>query len=189
VARCLVILAAVLGMVAMAPGNAWACSCRISTPQQLVTNAETIVDGSVVYTTSNGIETTYSVKVDQVFKGKAGEREKLMGEASLAACGLGDLATDRRYLFFISGEHPGLMKVSSCGGSRAYDPAFASKVASITGTSYGPIPEPGSATSSSGSGGGGHGRTIALGTVGVLVLLTGGVLWLRKRTDPAWNRP
>jgi hypothetical protein len=183
-----VILAAVVGMVAMAPGNAWACSCRASTTPQLVAGAETIVDGSIVYTSSNGIETTYSVKVDQVFKGKAGAREKLVGETSTASCGLGDLATDKKYLFFIAGEHPGLMKVDACGGSRPYDPAVAEKVQSITGTVYGPIAEPASVFSSS-SGGGGHARTIALGALGVLVLLLGGVLWLRKRTDPAWNRP
>ena len=69
-------------------------------------------------------------------------REKLRSPAHEATCGLGDLATNRRYLFFIEGRHPGLMKVTLCGGSRAYDASTAQAVQRITGPARPPLAPP-----------------------------------------------
>jgi hypothetical protein len=88
------------------------------------------------------MESTYSVSVDQVFKGKAAAREKLISPADEAACGLGSLATNERYLFFIQGVHPGRMKVNVCNGSAPYDARTAAAVEAVTGAPGGPIKPP-----------------------------------------------
>jgi hypothetical protein len=143
--KLLFVLAVAAGMLVLTPSTSWACSCASSTTAQQVDRADTVVDGRVKWTASNGISTTYSVQVAQVFKGKAAEREKLVGSASEASCGLGSLATEKRYLFFVEGEHPGQMRVSLCGGSVPYDAALAAKIRSITGEEpTGPFATPGS---------------------------------------------
>ena len=144
--RLLFVLALTVGMLVLTPGTSWACSCVMRTTAQQVHSAGTVVDGTVNWVASNGITTTYSVKVSKVFKGKAAEKEKLVGAAQESACGLGSLITDKRYLFFIAGEHPGRMSVSRCaGGAVAYDEALAAKIVSITGEEpTGPFATPGS---------------------------------------------
>ncbi len=139
--RLLFVLAVTAGLLVLSPGTSWACSCVSSTTAEHVKRADTVVDGTLEWTATNGVTTTYSVKVDDVFKGRAGVREKLLSPANAAACGLGDLATNKRYVFFVTGEHPGTMQVNSCGGSTLYDAALATQVQAATGPPGPPIPE------------------------------------------------
>ena len=144
-AKLLFVLALTAGMLVLTPTASWACSCASNTKAQQVEQAGTVVDGTLKWTATNGITTTYSVQVSKVFKGKAAEREKLISSANEASCGLGKLVTDKRYLFFIEGEHPGQMRVSLCGGSVPYDVALAGRIQSITGEEpTGPFATPGS---------------------------------------------
>ncbi len=145
--RLLFVLAVTAGILVLTPQTSWACSCASSTTQQQVDRAGTVVGGTLDWVATNGISTTYSVIVDKVYKGKAAEREKLVGNASEAACGLGSLATDERYLFFIDGRHPGQMNVSLCTGTTPYDAKLASEIVSITGEEpTGPFATPGTRT-------------------------------------------
>src|SRR5205085_11087081 len=145
--RLLFVLAVTAGILVLTPQTSWACSCASSTTEQQVARAETVVEGTLDWVATNGISTTYSVAVEKVFKGKAAEREKLVGNASEASCGLGSLATDEKYLFFIEGRHPGQMKVSLCTGTTPYDPMLAAKIVSVTGEEpTGPFATPGSRT-------------------------------------------
>ncbi|RNL81403.1 hypothetical protein [Nocardioides marmorisolisilvae] len=145
-ARLLFVLAVTAGMLVLTPQTSWACSCVSMTTAELVKNAGTVVDAKVDWVATNGITTTYSVKVSQVYKGKAAEKEKLTGAAQESACGLGSLVTDKRYLIYIHGKHPGAMGVSTCsGGAVPYDAALASRIEKITGEPpTGPYATPGS---------------------------------------------
>ena len=144
-AKLLFVLALTAGLLVLSPQTSWACSCRTGSTAEHLDRARTVVDGRLDWVATNGITTTYSVVVAKVYKGKAAEREKLVSSASEASCGLGPLATDKRYLFFIDGEHPGQMKVGLCGGTTPYDAALAAKISAITGEPpTGPYATPGS---------------------------------------------
>ncbi|MFL6160024.1 MAG: hypothetical protein ACJ72D_28380 [Marmoricola sp.] len=182
--RILFVVALIAGLVFLTPSAALACSCVVSTPQEQVQRAGTILDGSVVWSATNGLETTYSVKVDQVFKGRAAAREKLITNANEGSCGLGELATGKRYLFFVSGEHPGRMTVSLCGGTTAYDAALVAKVQAATGPPHGPVATPASRSTKvddSRTRGTSVGTVVA--TAVVLGLVLGGLLWLRRASS------
>src|SRR4051812_2497643 len=97
-ARLLFVLAVTAGMLVLTPQTSWACSCAFTTTAQKVHNAGTVVDATLEWVATNQITTTYSVKVSTVYKGKAAEREKLVGSAQESACGLGSLVTGKRYL-------------------------------------------------------------------------------------------
>ena len=144
-AKVLLALALAGAMLVLTPQTSWACSCVARTTAQQVAAADTVVDATLDWVASNGITTTYSVKVSRVFKGKAAEHEKLIGAAQESACGLGSLATDRRYLIYVAGEHPGKMEVSLCGGGAVpYDAALARQIQAVTGDEpTGPFATPG----------------------------------------------
>jgi hypothetical protein len=186
--KLLFVLALTVGMLVLTPSTSWACSCAMRTTAQHVQGADTVVDGTVNWVASNGITTTYSVKVSKVFKGKAAENEKLVGAADESACGLGSLVTDKRYLFFIDGKHPGHMGVSLCsGGAVPYDEALATKIISATGEDpTGPFATPGSRPGAIDEDPiEGTPWYTVLGTVAVIaVVLTGLLLVARRSSKP-----
>jgi len=171
-------------MLVLTPQTSWACSCAFTTTAQKVHQADTIVDATLDWEATNQITTTYSVKVAQVYKGKAAEREKLVGSAQESACGLGSLTTDKRYLIYIDGKHPGSMGVSVCaGGAVPYDAALAAKIRALTGEDpTGPFATPGSRP-------GPVDETPIHGTAWYTVVITGlvlagvlgGLVWLRRK--------
>ncbi|MFL6106487.1 MAG: hypothetical protein ACJ72L_05950 [Marmoricola sp.] len=183
-AKLLVVLAVTAGMLVLTPQTSWACSCVSRSTVQQVRAAGTIVDARLDWVATNGITTTYSVKVAQVYKGKAAEKEKLTGAAQESACGLGSLVSDKRYLIFIQGEHPGQMNVSLCGGGAVpYDAGMAAKIVSVTGDQpTGPFATPGSRP-------GAVDEDPIKGTPWYTVVLTGlvlagvlgGLIWLRRK--------
>jgi hypothetical protein len=126
-------------MLVLTPSPSWACSCAVATTQEHVKRAVTIASGTIDWTATDGQTRTYEVDVDAVFKGAAAASEKLRTNADEASCGLANLATDRRYLFFIDGEHPGSMRVDLCGGTVEYDDAAAQRIAAITGPPGEPV--------------------------------------------------
>jgi hypothetical protein len=180
--RAFLVLVVAAGIVALLPGNAWACSCRTTDTTAQVRRAGTVVDGTVEWVANNGMESTYSVKVDQVFKGKAAAREKLVGPASEASCGLGTLVADERYLFFIDGVHPGQMKVDLCGGSARYDAATAAAVQAVTGAPGGPVPAPAVRSVTDKDPDAGTRWFTVGGSALVVALVLGGLLWFARRT-------
>ena len=178
-----------LGILVLTPSPSWACSCAFapSDTAQHVQHAGTVAAGTVDWTATNGETRTYKVDFDSVYKGAAATSEKLVTANQGAACGVGGLATGKRYLFFIEGRHPGAMRIESCGGTTAYDDALAAKLASITGPPGKPLagatqPDP---TSSS------HGaRNLLVGLgVGALVLVVARSLTLRRRPRRTFAAP
>ncbi|MCW2785132.1 MAG: hypothetical protein JWP74_1649 [Marmoricola sp.] len=140
--RLLLVLAVTAGLLVLSPGTSWACSCVSSTPVQQVKRADTVFTGQVVWTASNGISTRYGVKVAGVFKGRAGVREELLSPLNSASCGLGQLAVDKTYVFFVHGEHPGQMQVDSCGGTTVSSTGLVTTVQAATGPPQAPVRPP-----------------------------------------------
>jgi hypothetical protein len=130
----LLVLGIAIGAIFLTPTAALACSCVHSTVAKQIADAETIVDATLTWESTNELETSYGIAVGTLYKGKATAIEKLQTQASVAACGLGDLATSGRYLFFIRGEHPGQLTVDACGGSTPYDATLAAQIRSATGS-------------------------------------------------------
>lgn len=178
----LLALGVTLGLLVLTPSPSWACSCAMVPPAQHVAQAGTIASGTVAWTASDGQTRTYQVTVDHVYKGAAGTTEKLVTSDDEAACGLANLATGKRYLFFIQGKHPGTMEVGLCGGTTAYDAAAARQVEALTGPPGPPLaPPPGTAVEKSS---GDHTKlTVALVAGAVLLLLAvAGAIGARRRS-------
>jgi hypothetical protein len=177
--RCLLAMLTAVGVLVLTPGPSWACSCVMATTAQHVRDAVTVASGTVDWTASDGQTRTYRVDVDGVYKGAAAESEKLSTSANDASCGLGSLATGKRYLFFIDGRHPGAMSVSLCGGTVAYDAAVARHVEAVTGPPGKPLttPVPASVADDSGN----RTAAVALGAGGLLLAAAVGGLVLRRR--------
>jgi len=182
--KVLVVLAVCAGMLVLTPQASWACSCAMMSTAQKVHGAGTIVDGTLDWEATNGITTTYSVVVSKVYKGKAAEREKVVGSANEASCGLGSLATDERYLFFVEGRHPGKLTASLCGGTTRYDAALAAQIQRVTGEEpTGPFATPGSRPGAVDEDPiAGTAWYTALGTGAVLAAVLGALVLFRRRT-------
>jgi len=182
VSRMLLVLAVAVGMLVLTPTTSWACSCAVQSTAEYVGRADTIVDATLVWTSTNGLERTYSLQVDKVFKGSAAAREKVLTNASDAACGLGLLATDERYLFFIKGEHLGQMSSGLCGGTGPYDAARAAEIEAITGSPKGPtelaVPESGPVDPDQIEGTPWY---TVVGTGLVVAAVLGGLVWMRRK--------
>jgi hypothetical protein len=180
VRRVLLAVAVTFGILVLTPSPSWACSCVMATTPQHVEDAVTVADGTVDWVATDGQTRTYKVDFDSVYKGAAAESEKLSTNANDASCGLGNLATGHRYLFFIDGLHPGAMRVSLCGGTVAYDAAIAQQIESVTGPPGKPLAAPTAAESDDDAGT--STVAIAFGAAGLLALAAIVGLVLRRRT-------
>ncbi|MBO9522723.1 MAG: hypothetical protein J7518_14420 [Nocardioidaceae bacterium] len=177
--RFLVVLLLAAGMVLVSPSVALACSCVASTPAQAAKRADTVVVATLEWRQDNGIDASYGIRVDQVFKGIAGMREKVHSSASEASCGLGELATDEVYVFFLQGKHPGRLSANQCSGTAPYGEQVVTAVEKATGDPVEPLPTfSGEAEPS--SDGPDRIRFVGIGVI-VLALLGGGALVLRRR--------
>lgn len=181
--RFLLALGVTLGLLVLTPSPSWACSCAAASTAQHVSRAGTVASGTVAWTAGDGQTRSYQVQVDHVYKGAAATTEKLVTADDEAACGLANLATGRRYLFFIQGKHPGSMEVGLCGGTTAYDEAVARQVEAVTGPPRQPLaPPPGAAADT--SSGDRTALTVALVAGGVLLLLAVvGAVGVRRQTS------
>jgi hypothetical protein len=177
VRRVVLAIAAVLGILLLTPSPSWACSCATSGMPAQLKSAVTVAAGTVDWTATDGQTRTYKVDFDAVYKGSAAESEKLVTAANEAACGVGDLAIGKRYLFFVEGEHPGTMRIGLCGGTTPYDEAVVRQVESVTG----PPGKPARTDLSASDDDGGRGTAVALGAAALLVVVAGVALILRRR--------
>jgi hypothetical protein len=184
VRRVLLAVAVTWGLLVLTPSPSWACSCAMVPTSQHVSDAGTVAAGTVVWTATDGQTRTYEVDVDGVYKGAAARSEKLITHASEAACGVGHLATGRRYLFFIDGRHPGLMRIGLCGGTVAYDAAIAHEIEAVTGPPGRPLATAGAAADP----GDGSPRAgmLGIGGAAALVLLAVVAFVVRRRDDRSW---
>ena len=177
--RIVLATAVVFGVLVLTPSPSWACSCALGTTAQQAKRAVTVAAGTVAWTATDGQTRTYKVEFDSVYKGAAAESEKLRTAANEAACGVSDLATGRRYLFFVDGQHPGAMRIGLCGGTTPYDEALAQKIQSVAG----PPGKPLAARTVDAPADDERGRTvtIALGAAALLLVAMGAAFAMRRR--------
>lgn len=178
VRHCVLAVAVVLGILVLTPSPSWACSCAVRQPARQIEAAVTVAAGTVGWTASDGQTRTYEVDFDAVYKGSVARSEKLVTAANAAACGVGDLTTGRRYLFFIEGQHPGAMRIGLCGGTTPYDAALARQVEAVTGPPGKPLaPRAARPTSDDEPD---RTRAVAIGAAALLAFATGAA-WFRRR--------
>lgn len=180
--RLLLVLGLVTGMLLLTPEQALACSCVMRSTAEQVQAADTVLAGTIEWTSTDGQQRTYSVRVDGVYKGAAAEHERLISPAQAAACGLGELAVDRRYLFFAQGEHPGQLRVNLCGGSTAYSVSLEREVIAASGIAQPPLPDRRPIAEEPSSG---FSWAAVAGVAGIAAVLVGAVVLGRRRSRPA----
>ncbi len=208
------VLAAVLlalGLVVVGPSTAYACSCIVSTPAELLDRADVVVLGTVADrepARSDGTvaAVSYVLDVQRVYKGQAGLQVEFATSGSSASCGLDLVVSDRPRVVFLT-RADGVLTGSSCGGTGMLTPA---QVAGLTGEGTEPatpepaptaqgvgdpaaavgVPAAGGLGGNGGSDGGGTGPGGALLAAGSVVLLaalatTAGVATgaLRRRAE------
>ncbi len=125
------LLAAVLvalGLVVFGPGTAYACSCVVRTPTELLQGADVVVVGTVRQTGERAQPApgelvvgpralTYEVEVETAVKGEAVPRTvEFHSSGSSASCGIESLPADRRTVVFLQRDAEGL-SANSCGGT------------------------------------------------------------------------
>lgn len=169
--RALILVALIAGMVFWTPTAALACSCVQRSTDASVKQADSVFEGKVVWTSSNGVEATYGVDVAQVFKGKAATFEKLRTLPYGAPCSLADPVTEQRYVFFVQGEHPGQMQIKACGGTDLSTAKLVDQVEAATGEVMEPVPASGGIVEADSQGLGFVGWAVVVTAVGLLVLL------------------
>ena len=92
---------------------------------------------------SPGRTVRYAVEVDRVYKGDiTTSTVTVKSPKSAAACGLGALATDSRYLFFVTADGANL-RADSCGGTAPVTAKLTRQVERLLGVGNPPtLPEP-----------------------------------------------
>jgi hypothetical protein len=122
------------GAVAAAPR----CPAGNDSIQTQTMNADDVFTGTVADTSVKGGTVTYTVKVDRVFKGDVDTTDVTVTTAKAArACGLPDLATDSKYVFFTAGAE--LTTRKAAGTAPATD-ARVARVARLLGDGRAPTP-------------------------------------------------
>ncbi|MBA2463916.1 MAG: hypothetical protein H0V42_02910 [Nocardioidaceae bacterium] len=82
---------------------------------------------------SSGDLATYTVTVDEVFKGETSRVVAVTSADSGASCGLENIRIGGDYLVFAGYAQHGTLTASLCGGTAKASPAFVSAVESVTG--------------------------------------------------------
>lgn len=181
-----VLLAALTGAVALvvlpaAPSSA--CSCVQGTPQEYVDSADVVVLGTVTDrqgpplrpVMSSGDPATYTVQVEQVFKGDVPPTAYVLSADSGASCGLEGVEEGGRYVVFAD-RSGGELWASLCGGTAPADPRLLDEVVAASGPPQAPDPraEPTIRPTA------GAGLALPVAVAGGLALvLLAGALWAR----------
>jgi len=139
--RMVVALLLALSGVVLTQLPAHACSCVVNDTRGDIRNATTVLAGTVTAKTPAANTLTYEVRVDRVFKGTAAETVTLRTAAQPAACGLDNLAVDRRYVVFGT-QQGAVVEVNSCGGTAPMASPVTTTVKKVLGAGKAPTPLP-----------------------------------------------
>ncbi len=142
------VLAGVAVVVGQLPAHA--CSCAPASTQDHVKAADGVFTGTVSdqrteqSETGRGGTTTYLVDVRRVYKGDVSTRQvSVTSPRSEATCGLGRLAADKRYVFFVRAGGSQL-SATACGGTAPAGGELLDAVVRSLGQGHVPVsaPEP-----------------------------------------------
>jgi hypothetical protein len=139
---------AALSLVVVTAAPSFACSCAETGTADHVKGADVVMLGVIEdrqgpplrAVMSSGDPATYTVAVEQVFKGAAPPRTYVLSPDSGASCGLEFIETGARYVVFAD-ENGAELWASLCGGTAGATPAFVAEVEAATGQPVRPDPE------------------------------------------------
>jgi hypothetical protein len=139
-------LFAALSIVVVGAGPSFACSCVSGDAAEHAGRATVVVSGTVTDVDpppkgammSSTDPATYTVDVDQVFKGEAGSTLEVLSPVSGASCGLEGVEPGRRYVVFAShesmeGADADHLWANLCGGTGPATPKLLAAVEEATG--------------------------------------------------------
>lgn len=147
------VLMAVLGaglLVLATPAPAQACTCATQDTESFARQARAVFTGTVGEVVvarpggaDNNAEYTHEVSVDLVYKGRVDspEIEVVTGGRQSGGCGLGRLAADENYTFFVRLQGEVLM-AAPCGGTSRTRPALTAQLEALYGEGMAPTPAP-----------------------------------------------
>jgi hypothetical protein len=144
-ALALVVVGLALVVVAETPAHA-ACTCQRPPVAQQVEEADGVFSGTVSMasgpTTSGKRQVmSYDVKVDRVYKGDiTSTTVTVKSNADPTKCGLRDLTSGTRYLFFVRVNDESALLADQCGGTGLAKNSKTQKVKAILGPGTNPTP-------------------------------------------------
>lgn len=126
---------------------AHACSCVSTSTQAQTKDAHDVFTGTITAVQSErnpngqrGATMTYDVEVERVYKGDvATSAVQVTSDRSSTSCGLGQLAADKRYVFFAQADGSDL-SADSCGGTARASDQLVTKVERMLGAGRNPVP-------------------------------------------------
>lgn len=171
--------AVLLMTVGAAPASA--CSCAYAQPRQFVDGADEILAGTLVQVdqpsrglfSSSSDPVSYTVAVDDVYRGTLGTEVEFESAQDGSSCGLEGMEVDRRYVVFLQTDGE-TRTASLCGGTALATDRLESAVARLAGAPTQPVGAPV-------GGARGDGPPWIAGAGVLATALVGGVLLLRRR--------
>ena len=134
--RLLVVLLLACSGVVLAQVPAHACKCQRTSVQEDVKRADDVFSGVLLDRSTErggtGRRTTYDVEADTVFSGDVTRPRVEVTSSASSSCGLGELRTDRRYVFFVVEEGARLVTDRCSGTERATD-SLVKRIERVTG--------------------------------------------------------
>ena len=132
--QALVVMLLATGGVFLTQLPAHACTCVQQTFSDQTAAADVVFTGVVDSVSApSGGTITYAVTADRVFKGRlGGEAVAVTSPAQPAACGLGELPSDRPYVFLVSRSGTSYT-AESCGGSAPVSADVGERVGRLLG--------------------------------------------------------
>jgi hypothetical protein len=139
--RLLVALLLALSGVVLGQLPAHACSCVAQTTQAQLKRATDVFAGMVTSQAKASNVITYEVTVERVYKGEVTSPVAVRTAGDPAACGLGSLVADKRYVFMgaVQGE---MVEINSCGGTALATTKLNNTVSAALGAGTAPTPTP-----------------------------------------------
>lgn len=138
------LLAGVLGalsLVVLTASPSFACSCAAAGTAQYVDGASVVLTGTVTDTEpppkrpvmSSGDPVTYTVDVEEWFKGERSDPVEVLSAMDGASCGLEGVRAGQRYVVFASESRDGELWASLCGGTAPWSADLEADVVAATG--------------------------------------------------------
>lgn len=181
-----VLLAALAGAVALVvlpAAPSFACSCAAASTAEQVERADVVMLGTVTDrqgpplrpVMSSGDPATYTIEVEQVFKGEVPPTASVLSADSGASCGLEGVEEGSRYVVFAD-RSGGELWAGLCGGTAAAGAAFVADVQTAAGPPGPPDPD---AEPTVRPAVGGELALPVAAAAGIGLVLLAGLLWLR----------
>lgn len=135
----LALLVVCFGLVVVVDAPAFACSCTVKPWKQQIAQADAVFVATVDDVSREDREHVYALTATTVYKGEVERSVEVRSPGH--DCGLGELRTDKRYVFLVRSD-TAAMTADVCGGTSAANPTRLDKVEAVLGEGRTPPPPP-----------------------------------------------